>query len=1325
MKNTFGSLFASAFVYAILGVSGLALAIPPGYASPVFPAAGLAVALALYFGNRILPGIWLGSLTVNIVVAWQQGKLDTTSIIIAGVVAGGAVLQTWAARWMIQRWLGDRWRRLETEKDIALFLVLGALLACLLSATIGTCALYVSGVIKAEGFFYSWWNWWTGDTLGVLVFAPLTLILLFRKDSAWKERQLTVALPMLLTLCLVVVSFLGASHRQQEQQLDEIEDHGKDIAQLLDLRFVAHQEALYALKRLIEVMPDMTFQQFEHFTQITLQDNKDIFALSFNPYIHDSLRGTFEQTMTKALKAPFRITERDSLKQLVLAPSHPFYVPVGFIAPLEGNRPAIGFNINAEAIRHDAIDRAITSQKPAVTAPIQLVQEAQKRVGVLILIPAYRNERTSKVDNTENLIGFAVGVFKIDETAQIAVKKQVPTGIVFRLIDQLADADRRLLFQSDGGQNQPTDQYVWRTQLTIADREWTLEVFPIEAYLHQQHSSLALVIGVTGLLFAALLQLMLLAMTGRTSVIKEKVSEQTLQLKQSFAAAKKTKHVIAEKKEELELVIEGAQLGTWNWNIVSDRLDFNEIFCTMLGYKADELKYHINIWRDLLHPDDKAYVFAVLQEHLDGTTLFYSTEHRLRHKSGQWIWVHNAGKVVQRDQAGKPLRAFGIHLNITERKETVGLLTTAKEEADTIIRNFLDTLIVVNTSLSVIRVNQATCDLLGFSEKELLGRSVFELFHDAKEYVQSVFAFYIGQTPQHMKNKQELRNVELCYRAKDGAKLPMSFNIRLLLDDEGRPTGVVAGAKDISSLMAAIDKIASQKKYIENLFDVVPEGLLAISPSMEIVESNRAFRQIIQTWAAQFELAESELTGGLLAKFKESLSATGETLENRERAFALTYNGITAYLQYNATPILSPQGIEHVVSLRDITEKRKTEAARKLLATVIEQTADTVIITEPDGVILYVNPAALQTSGYSKSELLGRKASMFKSEQPPPETFQELWQTITQGNVWSGRITNKKKDNTPIEEDVTISPVRNEEGEITNFVAIKRDVTKMDLLQRQLLQAQKMVAIGQLAAGIAHEINTPMQYVQNNVTFFERAFKDIALLVGDYQKLQGAPGIELSREARKHLDDINLDFLMEEIPESISETHGGINRVVQIVSAMQEFSHPGNNDKTATDLNHALENTINVSRNEWKYVAEMDTDFDPDLPMVHCLPDQLNQAFLNLIINGAQAIAETGASVPSNPGRISISTRHDDKWVEIRVSDTGGGIPEEIRERIFDPFFTTKQVGKGTGQGLSIIHDVVVQKHGGSIDFISAPDKGTTFILRLPIKTIKNDEVKA
>lgn len=841
----------------------------------------------------------------------------------------------------------------------------------------------------------------------------------------------------------------------------------------------------------------------------------------------------------------------------------------------------------------------------------------------------------------------------------------------------------------------------------------TLPKYKINLYLAEESSTISsrqfrlLFMVALGVLSAGVL-------LGSGAILS--ANTKNLILETSLFEAGKREKAVAEKMEELELIIDGARLGTWNWDISSGQVLFNERWVAMLGYRMGELDSHVDTYTNLIHPEDLEVVRKKLRAHFKGETAVYSVEHRLRHKSGKWIWVLDAGKVLKRDETGRPLRALGIQLNLTEQKEAQQLLGKAKKESDAIIRNFLDSLIVVREDLTISRVNKATCRLLGYTEDELLGQSVTMLFDDPADLVRGLFSFYAVPDTDPQAGRSVLRNVDLSYQKKDGGKLPMSFNISRLQDDEGKTTGVVAGAKDISRLMAAINKIAQQKNYIENLFDVLPEGLLAIAPSMEIVKSNRAFTGIIQNWANQFQLTESALTEELLDKLKKSL---GETMEHD---FALTHNDLTAYLQYNATPIPSPDGIEHVVSLRDITGRRKAEAAKILLATVIEQFADAVIITETDGVIRYVNPAAIHTSGYSKSELVGQKTSILNSNQTDRAIFKELWQTITLGHVWFGRMKSKKKDDTPVEEDVTISPVRNEEGDITNYVAIKRDVTKIDLLQKQLLKAQKMETIGQLAAGIAHEINTPMQYVQNNVTFLGRVFEDISVLVRDYRQLLQTPGIKLSDEADKHLAEIDLDFLMAEIPQSVLETHGGINRVVKIVSALKEFSHPGSHAKTLIDVNHTIESTITVSRNEWKYVAEIVTDFEPDLPLLSCQPDQLSQALLNLIVNSGQAIAETGASVPDNPGRIGISTRHSGDFVEIRVSDSGGGIPEEIHNRIFDPFFTTKEVGKGTGQGLAIAHAAVVQKHGGSLDFVSEPGKGTTFILRLPIKTIENNK---
>ena len=278
----------------------------------------------------------------------------------------------------------------------------------------------------------------------------------------------------------------------------------------------------------------------------------------------------------------------------------------------------------------------------------------------------------------------------------------------------------------------------------------------------------------------------------------------------------------------------------------------------------------------------------------------------------------------------------------------------------------------------------------------------------------------------------------------------------------------------------------------------------------------------------------------------------------------------------------------------------------------------------------------------------------------------------------------------------------------------------LQLTQARLLHAQKMESVGQLAAGIAHEINTPAQFISSNIDFLEESFNDVRSLINAFEKVLHAITCnttiaEISREAKDLLEKLDWSYLDKEIPTAILQSKEGMRRITTIVQAMKEFSHPGSKEKSFYKLNKIIETTITVASNEWKYCAEIETHLDPDLPQVYCLADEIGQALLNILINASHAVAETVGDSTAK-GKITISTRQDTDHAEVTIEDTGAGIPENIWERIFDPFFTTKSVGKGTGQGLAISHDVITKKHGGAIRFTSEAGKGTTFVLRLPIK---------
>jgi signal transduction histidine kinase len=250
--------------------------------------------------------------------------------------------------------------------------------------------------------------------------------------------------------------------------------------------------------------------------------------------------------------------------------------------------------------------------------------------------------------------------------------------------------------------------------------------------------------------------------------------------------------------------------------------------------------------------------------------------------------------------------------------------------------------------------------------------------------------------------------------------------------------------------------------------------------------------------------------------------------------------------------------------------------------------------------------------------------------------------------------------------------------------------------------------------------------VGDNINFLRDAFRDTFALLEEYKSLigttkTGSLNDDIIARVEQRVEAVDLPYLTGEIPKAIAQSLEGIERVTRIVRAMKEFSHPGTKEKNLVDINRAIENTITVSRNEWKYTSDMVTDFDPSLPLVPCLPGEFNQVILNIIVNAAQAMGEIHDG-SDGKGTIKITTRLADDTAEIRISDTGPGIPESIKSRIFDPFFTTKEVGKGTGQGLAIARSVIVDKHSGTIYCETELGKGTTFIICLPLDDKRKGE---
>ena len=389
--------------------------------------------------------------------------------------------------------------------------------------------------------------------------------------------------------------------------------------------------------------------------------------------------------------------------------------------------------------------------------------------------------------------------------------------------------------------------------------------------------------------------------------------------------------------------------------------------------------------------------------------------------------------------------------------------------------------------------------------------------------------------------------------------------------------------------------------------------------------------------------------------------------------------------------------------------------------------------------IVYVNGAICRDHGYEPAELLGQNVvEMLVDKQLNAEAIGEVQAALLSGSKIRRELQVRRKDGSKFWAGVSIMPMYDSLGGISHFISVGADITARRVeqlaqrkLQEQLVSelqerermtlelrlAQKLESVGRLAAGVAHEINTPIQYVGDSIHFLKTAVNDFEQLIAAYRAAlkrmsAGEPGQAILDDLAAVEARADLEFLSVEVPKAFDRTLDGVDRVASIVRAMKEFAHPDANEQRPADINHALQTTLTVARAEYKYVATIDTHFEP-LPEVVCNIGELNQVFLNLVVNAADALRDLGRDIET--GRITISTALAGDRVSITIADNGCGIPQENIDKVFDPFFTTKDVGKGTGQGLAITRTIIMERHGGSIDLQSTVGEGTQFVIELPV----------
>ena len=683
--------------------------------------------------------------------------------------------------------------------------------------------------------------------------------------------------------------------------------------------------------------------------------------------------------------------------------------------------------------------------------------------------------------------------------------------------------------------------------------------------------------------------------------------------------------------------------------------------------------------------------------------------------------------VPQTDASGKYTGSFAVFRDVTVRKQAERALRENQRLMRAILDNIPDAAWLKDAAGRYLVGNQPLATILGLGLDRLIRRSDRGSPPD--------LAAQLSEGDNQVKSARLPVRSEVSFRTPGGDTRCFDTIESPILNEQGEVASMVGVARDITERKRSDDKLRLQTSALE----AAANGIVITDRAGLIEWVNPAFTRLTGYPAGEAIgkrpafLKSGKHDQAFYARMWNTIVAgnpwQGEMINRRK-------DGTEYCEEMTITPVRGTNGeIEHFVAIKqDITDRKKVEAAlateRDLLQALMTNLPDYIYFKDLNSRFLRCSKTQADRFGLATVEdVIGKTDFDFFSEEHARPAFEDEQEIIRTGHAVIGKVEEEVSRGEGASAWVLTSklPMRNHQGEIIGTFGVSKDITALkqaelarQTMEVQLRQSQKLEAVGQLASGIAHEINTPTQYVGDNTRFLQDAFGQISATLGSFAELlaaakQGQATPELIERVEKTIAASDLAYLSEQIPAAIRDTLEGVERVTRIVRAMREFSHPGASAKVPAGLNKAIDSTITVARNEWKYVADMVLELEPGLPLVPCFVGEFNQVILNLVINAAQAVGEVVKAVPGSKGTITIRTRTVGESAEIRVSDTGPGIPEAIRGRIFEPFFTTKDVGKGTGQGLTIVYGSVVRKHGGTVTFESEMGVGTTFIVRLPL----------
>ncbi|SFN10278.1 PAS domain-containing protein [Formivibrio citricus] len=747
----------------------------------------------------------------------------------------------------------------------------------------------------------------------------------------------------------------------------------------------------------------------------------------------------------------------------------------------------------------------------------------------------------------------------------------------------------------------------------------------------------------------------------------------------------------------------------------------NQGFADIFGYASpSDIIDQVSI-DQLIAPEDRQKVADNVRRREDGTVAEMRYTFVGLRRDGRRINIEVHGRNMAFN--GAPA-VIGMLLDVTERK----LAEAASNEKLRALFE-LSPLGIALTDMQgrYVEFNEAFRRICGYSTEELLALDNWSLTPKRFESDEARQLESLQKSGRYGPYEKE-------YLRKDGTPVPIQLSGMLVTGGDGKKY-IWSIVEDISARKLAEKKLIESESHLQTLIHAIPDLIWLKNPDGVYLACNQRFEHFFGApekgivGKTDYDFVSKELADFFREHDRLAMAKGAPSVNEEWITFA--NDGHRELLETTKMPVLDSRG--HLVGVlgigHDITE-RQLAAQNQRIAAIAFESQQGMVITDANNVIIRVNQAFSRITGYSTEEAVGQTPSLLRSGHHSGDFYAAMWDSILTKGSWQGEICNRRKNGEIYPELLTITAVKNDSGQITHYVAALMDITerkrlesemaqrieelkllnqKLEEAQSQLIQAEKMSAVGQLAAGIAHEINNPVGFVNSNLGTLREYALDMMRLIDAYHLVAETcqPNVPAVAHANTLSKEIDIDFVRQDVLSLLNESREGLERVKRIVADLKDFSRVGESKWQLADVHKCLDSTLNVVSNEIKYKAEVIKDYGP-LPEIMCMPFQLNQVFMNLMVNAAHAIKERGT--------IWLRTRHDagSQTVWVEVEDNGNGIPPENLQRIFEPFFTTKPVGAGTGLGLSVSYGIV-QKHQGQIDVRSEPGQGTVFRVTLPV----------